>query len=89
MLKATSMAAAVTIVATSAFILCGLLSYLAPDLFWSVTGSWLHALSIESIRATEPMAFSTFISGIICFAAYIWVITFAATSLYNRFARSK
>ena len=87
MLKSAPFASAVTTVTASGFILCGLLAFLIPDLFWAIVNSWFHAINLDAVRATTPMSFGTFILGIVTFTIYIWVITYLAANLYNKWAK--
>lgn len=87
MLKPTALASAVALVGGTAFVICGILAYLAPDLLFGVVSNWFHAMSLEAVRTTEPMSFGTFVLGVITFSAYIWVLTYAGTNVYNKLAK--
>jgi hypothetical protein len=87
MLKAAPFANAVTTVSTAAFAICEIAAFIAPDLFWGIVNSMFHAINLEAVKATTPMSFGTFVLGLVLFAAYIWVITYGAVSLYNRWAK--
>ena len=87
MLKAIPFANAVTTVATAAFVSCALVAVVLPDLFWGILNTVSHTLNLEAVKATTPMSFGTFILGVVLFAAYIWGITYAAASLYNRWEK--
>ncbi len=86
MVKASSLANAITLVATTAYLFCGILTYIAPDLFWSFANSWFHAVNLEAVKSAEPMPAGSFIFGIVSFAAYVWVVAFSSGSLYSRFS---
>ena len=87
MLKPQAFANAITTVFIVAYVICGIIAFVAPDLVFSVAGSWFHAINLEAVKATTPMSIGTFLFGVVSFAAYIWVFTFAAASLYNKFAK--
>lgn len=87
MLKTVPFANAVTTVATGAFTLCGLLAFVAPDLFWGIISIIFHAINLDPVKATTPMSFGTVIFGVIAFTIYIWVVTYLAASLYNKWAK--
>ena len=89
MLNAKLFANAVTIVWVTAYLLCGIAALIAPDQYWSMAGSWLHAINLEPIKATTPMSAGTFIFGVISFAIFVWIVTFASAKLYNRFSKSE
>lgn len=87
MLKAVPFANAITTVATAAFVVCGIVAFIAPDLFWGIVSSVFHAINLEAVKATTQMSFGTFVLGIVLFGVYIWVITYSAVSLYNKWAK--
>lgn len=87
MAKPIVLANAVTTVAVLAFLACGILAYIAPDLLLSIANSWFHTINLEVVRASGPMPLGTFTFGIVTFGVYIWVITFAGASLYNKWAK--
>lgn len=87
MLKSKAIANAITSVFFVAYVACALVAFIAPDLYWGVLNSWFHAMNIEAVKATSPMSLGTFVLGAVTFSAYIWVFTFSAASLYNKFAK--
>lgn len=87
MLKPKAFANAITTVFVVSYVICRLISFIAPDLLFNIAGSWFHGMNLEAIKATTPMGFGTFSSGVVTFGAYVWVATFASASLYNRFAK--
>ena len=89
MLNAKKFANAVTTVWLISYLLCALFAIFLPDVFFSVAGSWFHAINIEAVRAPDKMSILTFVQGVISFGIYVWVLTFAAISLYNRFNKVK
>ena len=89
MIKVKSLANAVTIVFTAAYVICGIITFIAPDLFWMFADSWFHNVNLEALKATSPMSVGSFIFGIITFAVYVWIISFAIGILYNRFSKGR
>lgn len=87
MLKAVPFANAVTTVFTSAFVFCAIVAVALPNLFWGILGTVSHTLNLEAVKSTTPMSFGTFLLGVVLFAAYIWVVTYSAVSLYNRWQK--
>lgn len=87
MLKPKTFANAVTIMVTAAYILCGIISYIAPDLVISIVNSWLHTINLETVRATTSMPLGNFVFGVATFGGYIWILTYSTASLYNRLAK--
>lgn len=87
MLNAKSFANAMTTVWAVGYLMCALLAFFLPDIFFRIAGSWFHAINIQTIRATDNMSLPAFIGGFVSFGIYIWLISFATISLYNRFSK--
>lgn len=87
MLKPKAFANAITTIFIVAYVICGILVFVAPDLVFSIAGSWFHAINLEVVRATTPMGLGTFVFGVVTFAAYVWGLTYAGVSLYNKWAK--
>lgn len=87
MVKPQVFANAATSVLVVAFVVCGLLGYVAPDLLAGIANSWVHTLNLDTVRSIEPMSLSTFIYGVVTFGAYVWVLTYAIASVYNKLSK--
>ncbi len=87
MLKPKAFANAITSVFFVAYIACALIALIAPDLYFGILSNMFHSFNLEAVKATTPMSFGTFILGVVFFGIYIWVITYAAASLYNRWVK--
>ncbi len=87
MLKPQALANAITTVFIVAYLICGVIAFVAPDFLYSIANSWFHAIDVASVRATTPMGFGTFVFGVVTFGAYIWILTYAVASLYNKFTK--
>ncbi len=87
MIKPQALASAITTVFVVAYIICGIVAFVAPDFLFGVANSWFHAIDLAAVKATAPMGFGTFVFGIVTFGTYIWILTYAAASLYNKFAK--
>lgn len=87
MLKPKAFANAITSVFVVAFVICGIATFIAPDLVFGIAGSWAHSINLEAVRSTTPMTLGSFVLGVITFGIYIWVVTFASASLYNKWAK--
>lgn len=87
MLKPQALANAITTVFVVAYVICGIIAYVAPDLLFSIANSWFHAINLDVVKAATPMELGTFIFGVVTLGVYIWVLTFAVTNLYNKFAK--
>ena len=84
MLNAKAFANAVTAVTAVFYILCLLISYVAPDLLFGIAQSWVHSLSLESLQVKTAISMGSAIWGLITISAMTWVTTYAAIWLYNR-----
>lgn len=89
MLKSAAFAHAATAVTAVFYIICVVLSYAAPNLLVAIANSWIHSLSLESLRATKVMSPGTLLLGFTSICALTWVTTYCMIELYNRFARTK
>lgn len=87
MLKPVAFANAVTTVFTTAFVICGVVATFLPDLFWGILKAISHSINLEVVRTNEPMSLGTFVFGVILFAVYIWVVTYASVYMYNRYSK--
>lgn len=87
MLKEKEFANAVTVVSLGVYVVCRVLSLIAPDLLFSVGTSWFHTFSLGSVKTVAPMDLGTFIFGAVSLAVLVWVTTYATIALYNRWAK--
>lgn len=68
MLKEKEFANAFTVVSLGVYVVCRVLSLIAPDFLFSVGKSWFHTFSLDSMRAVSPMDLGTFIFGAVSLA---------------------
>lgn len=87
MLKPIALANAVAAIFVVVYTLCGIVSYILPDLYWGVLNSWMHGVNLEVAKATAPMSIGTFIFGVVTFTVYVWIVSFLGSSMYNKFAK--
>lgn len=87
MLNAKAFASAVTLVTAIFYIACWLLSTLAPDLIFNIAKSWIHSLSIDSLRSTTAMSLESVLFGLITISILTWITTYATIWLYNILAK--
>jgi len=87
MLKSKSFANSATLVIAVFYVACALISYIAPDLLVSIANSWIHSLSLESLKATGPMSISALSMGLITISLLTWLTTYLFAEVYNRFAK--
>lgn len=87
MVKPIALANASTVVALGIYVVCRLISLIAPDLLFSVAQSWFHTFSTESVRSVTPMNIGTFIFGAVTLAVLVWLTLYSAAILYNKLAK--
>ncbi len=87
MLKSIAFANAASTVMVIWVVSCALLSFLAPDLLFSVAQSWMHTINLDLVKATFSPNLGSIILGLISAVALTWVTTYATIELYNRLAK--
>ena len=87
MLKPIAFANAFTTVAVVVYVVCRVVSLIAPDFLFGIAKSWFHTFSVDSLKGIVPMDFGTFIFGAVMLALLVWITTYAAASLYNRWSK--
>lgn len=87
MLNAKAFANATSAVMAGWVVFCGLLSYVAPDLLFTIAQSWTHNINLEAVRTTVSPNFGSIILGLVSATGLTWVTTYAVIWLYNRWAK--
>lgn len=87
MLNVKAFANAAAVVMAVWVVACALLSYIAPDLLFSIAKSWTHNINLELVRATVSPSLGSVFLGLISATGLTWVTTYATITLYNRLAR--
>ena len=87
MLNAKAFAHAATVVMAVFYVVCASLSYFVPDLIFSISKSWMHTISLESVKAPFSPDLGLLLWGIISLSVVTWVTTYITIALYNRWAR--
>jgi len=83
MLRATAFANSLAVISAVFYVLCRVVVGVAPGLFVAIAESWFHGLVI----APEPwpaMSATSFVLGLVSFAAVAWVFGYAWAWLYKR-----
>lgn len=83
MLNAKAFAHAMTVVTAAFYVICLLLSSLFPDIIFNIAKSWIHSISLESIKITEMIPINMMIVGLISISALTWITTYLTVKLYN------
>jgi len=87
MIKPIALANASTVVALGVYVVCRVISLIAPDLLFGVAQSWFHTFSTESVRSVTPMNIGTFIFGAVTLSILVWVTIYSGATLYNKLAK--
>lgn len=87
MFKPTILANSVTAVWGSAYALCGIAAMIFPNLYFGVLNNWFHSINLELIKSATPLAFTSFLVGLVTFSLYIWVVTFVTATVYNAWSK--
>lgn len=87
MIKTTVLANASATVAGAGYIVCRLISAVAPNFLFTVGQSWFHTVNLESVKTTSSMPMGTFILGLLSSIVVTWVAAYAIAELYNRWAK--
>ncbi|GBD20790.1 hypothetical protein HRbin28_01238 [bacterium HR28] len=86
-LATVPLANAAATVALAAYLICAVLSALAPGVLVWFFQPWLHGLSLEPLRpAGTWFRPAEFVIGLITFPAAVWLTTAAIAALYNTWA---
>ena len=88
MVKPTILANTLTTVGIGLYVVCRILTLLVPDLIFSVGQSWVHTFSLETAKTAQPFDLGTFLLGGITFGALVWITTYSAAALYNKWANN-
>lgn len=87
MLNAKAFANAASAVMAVWVVACALLSYMAPDLLFSIAQSWMHTVNLESAKATFAPNLGSLILGLVSAVGLTWITTYGTISLYNKWAK--
>lgn len=87
MLKPQAFANAFTVAALGLYVLCRILSLIAPDFLFAIGNSWFHTFSLDSVRAVAPMDIGTFLLGAVSLGVLVWLTAYGTASLYNKWAK--
>jgi hypothetical protein len=87
MLNAKAFANASAAATLLLYIVCRVVSFVAPDFLFDVARSWFHTFSVDSLRGVASMDMGTFLFGGVSMVVLVWVTTYVTIVLYNRWAK--
>lgn len=88
-LNTIAFAHSVALVAAAAYVICAVVSVVAPDLYLWFFQSWLHGLSLEPLRPSGSMFnLGSSLIGLLTLTATAWFGAFAVARLYAVLCRN-
>lgn len=87
MLNAKAFANAASSVMGIWVVACAALSYVAPDLLFSIAQSWMHTINLETVKTAFTPNLGSMLLGLISATGLTWITTYGTISLYNKWAK--
>lgn len=87
MLKPIVFANSFTVIGLGAYVVCRVLTLIAPDLLFNIGQSWFHTLSLGFVKTVIPMDIGTFLYGAVTLGIFVWIMSYAFAKIYNSFSR--
>lgn len=87
MLNAKAFANSTAAVMAGWVIFCVAMSYIVPDLLFTVAQSWTHNMNLEVVRASFNPDLGSLLLGLVSAVGLTWITTYAIIVLYNRWAK--
>lgn len=87
MLNAKAFANASTTTSLVLYVVCRVVSLVAPDFLFSIAKSWFHTFSVNSLKGIMPLDIGTFVLGAISLTVLVWITTYSTVALYNKWAK--
>ncbi len=87
MLNAKAFANAASAVMAIWVVACGALSFIAPELLFSVAQSWMHTINLGSVKAGFNPSFGSLLWGFVTAVGLTWITTWGTITLYNKWAK--
>lgn len=89
MLNAKAFANAASAVMAIWVVACAVLSYVAPDLLFSIAQSWMHTINLETVRTSVALSIGSVLLGLVSTIGLTWVTTYGIIWFYNRWAKKQ
>jgi hypothetical protein len=87
MFKVIPFANSVATLTAGIYVVCALLSYVAPDFIFNIGQSWVHSLNIETLRSTATLSLGSVVWGLLSITVLAWVLGYIFAWIYNRWAK--
>lgn len=89
MLNVKAFANATTVVIAAYYVICVVLSYVAPDFLFSIGQSWVHSLNLNVLKTETSISLTSSVWGLITISVVTWITTYAVIWLYNKWHKNK
>lgn len=86
MLKSVAFANAVAAIMAVWVVACALLSYLVPNLLFTVAQLWMHTINLNVVKTTFTPNLGSIVLSLVSATGLAWITTYATIGLYNRWA---
>lgn len=86
-LKTTAFANTAAVVTGAVYLVCLILSWIAPDLLISLSNSWVHALNLEPLKNGKEVGLDTVLWGLATSTAFSWAVGYTFAYFYNKFVK--
>lgn len=87
MLNAKAFANAASAMMAIWVVACAVLSYIAPDLLFVIAASWMHNISLESVRIPVSLDLGSLLLGFVTAVGLTWITAFGLIFLYNKWTK--
>ena len=84
MINSRALATSAGIVVATTFAICGAFVAFAPGAVTSLFGWILH---IDISTMARPISLTSYVGGLVLFAAFVWLVVAGVSTLYNRFTQ--
>ncbi len=84
MINSRALATSAGIVVGTTFAVCGAFVAYAPGAVTSLLGWILH---IDVSTMARPISVTSYVGGLVVFAAFVWFVVAGVSALYNRFTK--
>lgn len=68
------------------WLLCTVVYYLAPELYFSIANSWVHGMNTQVLMTGEVTS-QTLLIGAVTFTASAWAVGYLFQSMVEQFSR--
>lgn len=89
MLKSVPLANAAATIMAIWVVGCALLSFVAPNLLFTLAQSWMHTINLNVVKTTFNPNLGSILLGFVSATILTWLTTYAFAQLYNQLAQKQ